>query len=102
MKRYLILGSALAALTAGVVVAQQPAPRMAPQMAAQPQTGTPSLPATQKLFADYIAANKMPGIVGVIGHGDAPPAVIANGKLGDEPGAAMTDADSLWRVYSMT
>ncbi len=106
MIRYLVSGTPIVLLAAGTACAQQPAPApvMTQNAAQRSDTAatTPSLPATQKLFADYIAANKMPGIVGVIGRGDAPPAVIANGKLGDEPGAAMTDANSLWRVYSMT
>ncbi|WP_010218523.1 serine hydrolase domain-containing protein [Sphingomonas sp. PAMC 26621] len=105
MIRYLVSGTTLAALLTGTALAQQPAPTMAPRPAPQTEARgptTPALPSTEKLFADYIAANKMPGIVGVIGRGDAPPAVIADGKLGDEPGAAMTDANSLWRVYSMT
>ena len=62
----------------------------------------PPLPNTQALFSADVAANQFPGIVGVFGRGDAAPAVIAAGKLGDEPGAPRVDRDSLWRVYSMT
>ena len=61
-----------------------------------------ALPKTQKLFADYVADNKIPGIVGIVGHGDGPATVLTAGHIGDEPGAPPTDRNSLWRVYSMT
>ncbi|MDR6846884.1 CubicO group peptidase (beta-lactamase class C family) [Sphingomonas sp. BE270] len=62
----------------------------------------PRLPQTQAVFSGYVAAKKIPGVVGVIGRGNAPFAVVAAGRIGDEPGAPLADKDSLWRVYSMT
>lgn len=62
----------------------------------------PALAQTHRLFADYVATSKTPGVVGVIGRGSAPATTVAAGKIGDEPGAPRADQDSLWRVYSMT
>jgi CubicO group peptidase (beta-lactamase class C family) len=71
------------------------------QLAPQPARA-PGYPAVQAVFDGYVAAKKMPGIVAAIGEGDAAPSFIAAGAIGDEPGAAQANADSLWRVYSMT
>ena len=60
------------------------------------------LPQTRALFDGYIADGKMPGIVGAFGLGRLPTQFVSAGRIGDEPGAAVANADSLWRVYSMT
>jgi CubicO group peptidase (beta-lactamase class C family) len=92
------LKAGLALLVASASVAAacqvQPAPTAAP---------TPrSYPAVQTLYEGYVRDKKMPGIVGAIGEGNAPPTFIAAGALADEAGAGKADADSLWRIYSMT
>ncbi|BCA59165.1 serine hydrolase domain-containing protein [Sphingomonas sp. HMP6] len=61
-----------------------------------------ALPQTQKLFTDYVAEKKIPGVVGIIGHGNGPATVLAAGHISDDPGAPPADRNSLWRVYSMT
>ena len=89
----------VAAVTLLIVAGGTAVARHDMQIAALPAT---SLPQTQKLFTDYVAANKIPGVVGIVGHGNGASTVLAAGKIGDEPGAELTDRDSLWRVYSMT
>jgi CubicO group peptidase (beta-lactamase class C family) len=50
----------------------------------------------------YVAEGKVPGVVILTGRGDGAPVVVAQGRIADEPSAPKADADSLWRVYSMT
>ncbi|MBO9714189.1 serine hydrolase domain-containing protein [Sphingomonas sp.] len=57
---------------------------------------------TQALVSDYVATDKVPGMVVAIGKGDADPVFVAAGKVGIAPTAHAADPDSLWRVYSMT
>lgn len=100
MKRPIVLPAvaalALAAMT-GAATAQQTAPAPAPiAVPASP------LPATQALYSGYVAAGKMPGIVGAFGAGDLPTVFVSAGRIGDQPDAAAAGPDSLWRVYSMT
>ncbi|MBX9730051.1 MAG: beta-lactamase family protein, partial [Sphingomonas sp.] len=93
----LALGSALLALSAGVAFAGQ-AQRQPVPMAME------KAPLTQAaaLIDSYPATDKTPGIVAVVGQGDGAPTVLAAGKIAADEGAAKADADSLWRVYSMT
>lgn len=60
------------------------------------------LPTTQALFTGYVVENKIPGIVGIVAHGNGPATVLAAGHISDDPGAPVADRNSLWRVYSMT
>ncbi|WP_374944409.1 serine hydrolase domain-containing protein [Sphingomonas sp.] len=60
------------------------------------------LPTTQALFDGYVRSGKMPGIVGAFGVGDLPTQFVTAGAQGLEPGQRPADADTLWRVYSMT
>ena len=84
------LVSALA-LTAPQVSARQAAP------AVQAKT------ALTQAYADSVVASKqVPGIVIVTGTGDGAPTVVSAGRLATEANAPRADADSLWRVYSMT
>ena len=91
--RFRMAAGALLVVAAGTAIARQAVIITAP-VSAYPQT--------QALFTGYIAADRMPGVVAVIGHGQAAPAVVAAGKIGDEPGAPLAEKNSLWRVYSMT
>ncbi len=91
--RFKIAAVSLLIVAGGTAVARHDVTLSAPASA---------LPQTQKLFADYVAANKIPGVVGIIGHGNRPATVLAAGHIGDEPGAPLADRNSLWRVYSMT
>ena len=59
------------------------------------------LPNTQALFDGYVRDGKMPGIVGAFGVGDGPTLFVTAGRIADG-NAPAADADSLWRVYSMT
>jgi CubicO group peptidase (beta-lactamase class C family) len=49
-----------------------------------------------------VAEEKVPGIVILTGIADAPAQIVAEGRIAFEPNAPRADADSLWRVYSMT
>ena len=69
---------------------------------ALPTLTTSPLPTTQALFTGYVVENKIPGIVGIVGHGNGPATVLAAGHISDDPGAPVADRNSLWRVYSMT
>jgi CubicO group peptidase (beta-lactamase class C family) len=78
-------------------------------LAAPPLAARQAAPATQanasvtQSYADSVVATKQaPGIVIVTGTSDAAPTVVAAGRLATEPNAPRADADSLWRVYSMT
>jgi CubicO group peptidase (beta-lactamase class C family) len=105
MKRYLVGAAVLAA--AWAAQAQQ---RSAtgwqgdPPRAQTPHVVAPNsvLTETQGLFDGYVHSGKMPGIVGAFGAGDAPTRFVSAGRQGLEPGARAADADTLWRVYSMT
>ncbi len=98
------LGAALLATVAAS--AQQPQPQMrtpapaprAPDAAA----ATTLLPATKALYDGYVAAGKMPGIVGAFGLGELPTVFVSAGRIALDPGAPAAGPDSLWRVYSMT
>ncbi len=61
-----------------------------------------ALPAVERLFDGYVRDGKMPGIVGAFGLGDRPTLFLASGAIADGAGQPVADADSLWRVYSMT
>jgi len=88
------------ALLAGAGIAQTASVPL-PAPAAAPATASP-LPATQALYDSYVAANKMPGIVGAFGGGDLPTVFVSAGKIATDANAAPAGPDSLWRVYSMT
>ena len=104
------------AVLAGTAVAQAPQPRPAPprpvvrapapgDIVVRERPGDPAralLPNIEKLFDGYVRDGKMPGVVGAFGVGDMPTLFLASGRIADEPTARFADADSLWRVYSMT
>lgn len=58
--------------------------------------------AVQAMADRYVAEDKTPGIVIAIGHGDEAAHFHSAGRIAVEPSAAKADANSLWRVYSMT
>lgn len=89
----------------GVLVAVATPVALAGQAQRQPRpvvVQQAPLSQSSALIDSYPATNKTPGIVAVVGRGDAPPTVLAAGKLATDEGAGKADADSLWRVYSMT
>ncbi|MDT8760323.1 beta-lactamase family protein [Sphingomonas psychrotolerans] len=67
-----------------------------------PSANARSQSATVEFARKTVAEAKVPGIVIVTGIGDAPPQTVAEGRIAAEPTAPRADADSLWRVYSMT
>ncbi|MEN2748718.1 serine hydrolase domain-containing protein [Sphingomonas sp. T9W2] len=88
---------ALAVLLAQPVAAfAQAAP---PRTPAAPATRT--LPATEAMVGRYVAVNKVPGMVVVVGGPDWTSAHAA-GRTAVEAGAPAANIDTLWRVYSMT
>lgn len=91
------LGSALLAMTAGAALARQ-AQRQPTPIASE----NAPLPQSTALIDSYPATDKTPGIVAAVGRGDRPATIIAAGTLASDAGARKVDADSLWRVYSMT
>jgi CubicO group peptidase (beta-lactamase class C family) len=97
-RHWIAAGIATLAATAALGQAQRSAPPMAaPRM---PVPVGALLPNTQALFDGYVRDDKMPGIVGAFGVGDGPTLFPAAGRIAD--GGAAANADSLWRVYSMT
>jgi len=58
--------------------------------------------ATQTLFEGYVRDNKMPGIVGAFGVGNLPTEYPSAGRIADGSGSPFANADTLWRIYSMT
>ncbi len=67
-----------------------------------PDPARVALPSIERLFDGYVRDGKMPGIVGAFGFGDRPTLFLASGQIADGPRQPFADADSLWRVYSMT
>src|SRR6476469_1719015 len=62
----------------------------------------PAIARSQTLFDAYIADDRLPGAVGVIGHGIGAPSFVPRGQQGREGGAAPMSPDSIFRVYSMS
>ena len=58
-------------------------------------------PAVQAFLDATLAKGNIPGMAAAIGRGTAPAAFLAAGTLGKDSKVAV-DADTLWRVYSMT
>jgi len=54
------------------------------------------------LAKNYVAQNRAPGIVLAVGTRGAPAQFAQAGRIDDAANAEAADADSLWRVYSMT
>ena len=67
-----------------------------------PDPARVALPSIERLFDGYVRDGKMPGIVGAFGFGDRPTLFLASGQIADGPKQPFADADTLWRVYSMT
>ncbi|QBM74423.1 class A beta-lactamase-related serine hydrolase [Sphingomonas sp. AAP5] len=116
MIRAMIPITLLATIAGSAALAGQASPQPVPQQSAPATAANDDFVVTERLgskdlarfpktfglFTDYINSNKIPGVVGAFGQGQTPTAIVASGKLGDEPGAPRVDKDSLWRVYSMT
>ena len=66
------------------------------------QRAAPDTAAETALAKLYVAEGRVPGIVILTGRGEGAPVVVAEGRIANEPTAHAADADSLWRVYSMT
>ena len=96
---------AMAMLLAGGMTVAGPAAGGAQQArpVSRPTAVSPrSYPALAALAQRYVAEKRTDGIVAAIGEGDVAPTFIAAGTIAADPGAASADADSLWRIYSMT
>ena len=101
MIQKLALGTAMAALPLAFSAPQAIA-KHGKQHAQPGNKVAAPLSATRALIDSYPATQKAPGIVAAIGQGDAPARILAAGTLATDPGSPKADADSLWRVYSMT
>ncbi len=91
MRGVIGFGFGLAALASPAFAQTAPKPPAAPNVAAE-----------AALAKRYVAEGKVPGIVILAGRPDGAVTVVSEGRVADEPGAHAADADSLWRVYSMT
>lgn len=96
MHSWRIFGSIAALALTGPAWSQATTPL--PPRDAQAQTTS----ATAQLEKRVVAEGRVPGIVIVTGIGDAPPRIASEGRIAIEPDAPAADADSLWRIYSMT
>lgn len=94
MLKRLGTGIAGALLLAGIPAWGQAAPATAPAAAEARRA--------EAVARRYVAEGFVPGVVLLTGIGDAPPRIVAEGRIAVEPSAPKADADSLWRVYSMT
>lgn len=56
----------------------------------------------QALADRYVAQGTVPGMVVAVGRGDGALRTTSSGRIAAEPEAPLADANSLWRVYSMT
>lgn len=86
----------------GLIGALALAPPVLAQGAPARVSDAPMVSAEVALAKRYVAEGRVPGVVIVTGRGAAAPVVVAEGRVADEPSAHAADADSLWRVYSMT
>lgn len=87
---------------ASVVIAVAAAPLALSQAVTPAPQSAISTTDPAALTRQYVAQGRAPGIVIAYAHGDVAPTIAAAGALSTDPGAAKVDADSLWRVYSMT
>lgn len=96
MHSWRILGSIAALALTGPAWSQASVPL--------PSRDTPAKTASTavQLAERVVTERKVPGIVFVTGIGNAPARTVAEGRIAVEPDAPAADADSLWRVYSMT
>ncbi|MBX3593682.1 serine hydrolase domain-containing protein [Sphingomonas sp.] len=94
-KIWLAAGATALVTTAALAQVAAPAPS-----AASPAPAPAGRIST--LVRDYVAQDRTPGIVVAYARGDRAPTIAAAGRIASDPGAAAADADSLWRVYSMT
>lgn len=81
----------------------QPGPLLAQAAPPRPSAAaaTRTMPETEAMVRRYVTANKVPGIVVVVGGPDWASAHAA-GRTATEATASAVDVDTLWRVYSMT
>jgi CubicO group peptidase (beta-lactamase class C family) len=86
----------------GLVSALMVAPPVLAQRAAPVAPAAPNVTAETEVAKRYVAEGKVPGIVILTGRGENIITVVAEGRVASEPTAHVADADSLWRVYSMT
>ncbi|WP_231621624.1 serine hydrolase domain-containing protein [Sphingomonas sp. 37zxx] len=103
VKRAMLVSVAMALVACSAVDGAPPVQAQrqpAPAQAAPP--AAPAMPATSALAENYVSEKKVPGIVLAIGAGDMPTSFISRGRIAVAADAAATNADTLWRVYSMT
>ncbi|MEP9403835.1 serine hydrolase domain-containing protein [Sphingomonas sp. VNH70] len=90
--RAMLAGISLALLLGGTAHGQAAPPR---------PPATRSMGATEALVKRYVAEKKAPGIVVAVGGPDWT-SIHAAGRTGADASGRPVDADTLWRVYSMT
>nr|WP_239987481.1 serine hydrolase domain-containing protein [Sphingosinithalassobacter portus] len=95
MNRFGLAGIAAALLATTACIGQTSV--RTPPVAAM----VPASVETQALADRYVAEDKVPGIVIAYG-GRGDPVFVSAGRIAEQADAPAADADSLWRVYSMT
>ncbi|MBC7985921.1 MAG: beta-lactamase family protein [Sphingomonadaceae bacterium] len=96
-RRRFLLG--LGATTGLALIGCSPAPRGS---AAAPEAAPASAwPATRAYVESFVASQPIPGAIVAVGRGDEPPTYLAAGRVALDS-TVLVDANSLWRVYSMT
>jgi CubicO group peptidase (beta-lactamase class C family) len=95
MRSWRIFGSIAALAIAGPAWPQT-------ATAPMPSPDSRSLTAQGELARRVVAEGKVPGIVILSAVGNSMPHLVAEGRIAIEPDAPAANADSLWRVYSMT
>lgn len=69
--------------------------------AAWARSAADKYPTIKAQFESYISTGKLPGLLASIGKGDLPTDIVAMGTIA-QGDSTPVDADTLWRVYSMT
>lgn len=87
-----------AALGAGAMLAGFP---FSAPLFATPSPGDAEWPALRAMARQYVSGNRVANMLACMGMGDADPVLVGEGRdmMG---GARRSDADSLYRIYSMT
>ena len=73
-----------------------------PAWALSPMPVDPAAAALETMFDAFIADDRLPGAVGVIGRGTFAPTIVARGRQGRGGNDTAMTPNSLFRVYSMT
>lgn len=100
--RLKLVAVATIATLAALPLAARPQASLQSAPRAEAPAAAAALPKSAALAKDYVAQDRVPGIVLAVGVEEGAPQFVAEGRIAVEPAAPAADPDSLWRVYSMT